>query len=77
MIRGWYRKRKRADCLGDMGHAKLWYDPETESFWQAKGRWAILPVASNRSDLESAIRMLHHVHLCDLYVDPEDYGVDI
>lgn len=71
MIR-WYQKRKRAVCLGDMGHAKLWYDPETENIWQAKTRWSLFTVPSRNDDLDSAIRMLRHVHMCELYVTKEE-----
>lgn len=72
MIRGWYRRRKRAVPLGDMGHALLWYDPETGRLWQARHRWALFPVPSTSDDLDDALQMLEVVHLCELWVDPDD-----
>lgn len=71
MIRSWIRRRRRAVCLGDMGHALLWVDPETSDLWQANGRWSLFTTEVDDS-VEGAIQMLDVVHLCDLYVDPDD-----
>lgn len=71
-IRSWVRQRQRVVALGDMGHAVLWYDPETEAIWQARSRWSIWTVSSTDQDLEGAIRMLDVVHLCDLWADPDE-----
>jgi len=75
MIRSWYRRRKRAICLGDMGFSKMWYDPETEDLWQANSRWSLFTVPSQDDTLESAIRMLDVVHSCELYVNPDEVRV--
>lgn len=72
MIRSWIRRRRRAVCLGDMGHAKLWIDPETGDQWQASFRWALFTVPSMSDTVEDAIQMLDVVHSCELYVDPDD-----
>lgn len=69
----WRRKRKRANCLGDMGHAKLWHDPKTGDLWQATGRFSVFSVPSANDDLEGSLSMLETVHMCECYVDPEEY----
>lgn len=69
----WRARRNRAVCLGDMGHAKLWYGPESGDTWQAKRRFAWFTVPSN-NDVESAVRMLDNVHFCELYVDRDRFG---
>lgn len=75
-IRNWYKKRKRAVCLGDLKPPRLWYDPVTGDIWQARSRWSVLLVTPAVNEtVEDAIKMLGHVHHCDLYVEPEDYGV--
>lgn len=71
-LREWVRRRRRAVCLGDMGHARLWCDPETERIWQAAHRWSLFTVPSNEDTVETAVRMLDTVHLCELHVDRDD-----
>lgn len=67
----WHSRRKRAICLGEMGYAKLWYDPKDGDIWQAKGRYDIYTDTFGQS-LETAISVLGSVDLCELYVDPDD-----
>lgn len=70
--RRWYRRRQRAVCLGHMGHAKAWYDPESGAQWQANSRYALFAVAMTTEGVEDTVKMLKNVHLCTLYVDPQE-----
>ena len=78
-LRDWKAKRARAVKLGDMGHALLWCDPETEEIWQAGSRYSTLSTPSTTDGVEGAIRMLDVVPACTLEVPadwrPEDEEV--
>lgn len=71
--RVWYRRRKRAVCLGDMGHARAWYDPETEELWQAQARFSLFACRMvSHETPEDIIQMLEHVHFAEPYVTKEE-----
>lgn len=69
-MKNWYKKRKRAILLGDMGHAGLWCDPETGETWQANVRWSVFTCQSHTT-IDEGIKMLKDVHMCELLIDKE------